>query len=59
MSILAPYQYSLELGTFANRKKPGGLNEVFGILDPGCQGARCQAAFSSNLLPPDEVTAED
>lgn len=58
MSILAPYQYSLELGTFANRKKPGDLNEVFGILDPGCQGARCQADFS-NLLPPDEVTAED
>lgn len=59
MSFQALHQYSLELRTFADRKEPGDLNEVFAVLDPGCQGATCQAAFSSNLLPPDEVTAED
>lgn len=64
MSFQALHRYSLELRTFADRKEPGDLNEVFAVLDPGCQGARvpgatCQAVFSSNLLPPDEVTAED
>lgn len=55
MSFQALHRYSLELRTFADRKEPGDLNEVFAVLDPGCQGARvpgCQVPRVRLSSPP-------